>query len=162
MQIIGKGKTHVALDKFKATKPEEWTRTGCDHTEYEDDGVKHLTLDTVPSYKHKDNHILCAGNNTHWTNASTLHEWVRQVRCCYSLLLEAVACPLCVTVCLVVWQACRVLHATSSLACRLRGHCTFNAPRILGKNAASYTLMLILCILQNCSETGYMMNTRDC
>jgi hypothetical protein len=79
MQIIVKGKTHAALTKFITDNATEWKKSGCSHTEQEKDGVKELTLSSVPSYTHSAGHMLVAGNNTHWTNASTLQDWIRKV-----------------------------------------------------------------------------------
>jgi hypothetical protein len=79
MQIIVKGKTHASLNKFITHNQAEWKKTGRGHTEHEEDGAVQLNLSSAPSYAHVDGHMLVAGNNTHWTNASTLQEWIRKV-----------------------------------------------------------------------------------
>jgi hypothetical protein len=79
MQIIVKGKTHASLSKFITHDQTEWKKIGCDHTELEEDGARQLNLSSAPSNTHSDGHMLIAGNNTHWTNASILQEWIRKV-----------------------------------------------------------------------------------
>lgn len=128
MQIIATGKTHVALDKFKKHNPAHWTRAGGETTEYEEEGVKCLSLDSVPSYRHRDGHMLCAGNNTHWINAATLRVWVRDVRVPPPLLVDH----------LLLHRSARI-WVKQQVACRLCGSCTFNAQGIRGKSEALCT-----------------------
>ena len=86
-QLIAKGTTHACLDKFVKLQPGFKVRGGGAKKPDTSAAAKSRytkidgkLVDTPPFYLDEaTGHILCAGDKSHWTNASTLRLWIRQV-----------------------------------------------------------------------------------
>lgn len=86
-QLIAKGTTHACLNKFIEHQPGFKVRAGGARKPNAGPAAKARytkidgqLADNPPFfYDQETGHILCAGDKSHWTNASTLRLWIEQI-----------------------------------------------------------------------------------